>query len=190
MGGIDPVAPKKSEEEIRAGAIAAGQNCEVPNPHTVFVVNNPSAATLFYAGRSDIDNICYAVPIDHLSFFKWSPIRMERYNTTFYAYKDRESAMEDALQRLAMVGMRCRLCHGVAHPASGCQYTSTFLVCGTCIQPYTDVMKKVPKAGLIGWIQNWTAAKSSKKLTERFPGAKGFYESAGLFSGQDQRKLS
>jgi len=28
----------------------------------------------------------------------------------------------------------CRDCGGVAHPASGCQYTPTYIVCGRCIR--------------------------------------------------------
>lgn len=28
--------------------------------------------------------------------------------------------------------LRCATCGGVAHPASGCQYTPTFIVCGPC----------------------------------------------------------
>ncbi len=28
----------------------------------------------------------------------------------------------------------CRDCGGVAHPASGCQYTETWIVCGPCVR--------------------------------------------------------
>lgn len=28
----------------------------------------------------------------------------------------------------------CRDCGGVAHPASGCSYTPTYIVCGPCIR--------------------------------------------------------
>jgi hypothetical protein len=28
--------------------------------------------------------------------------------------------------------MTCATCGGVAHPATGCQYTETFIVCGPC----------------------------------------------------------
>lgn len=28
--------------------------------------------------------------------------------------------------------IRCRTCGGVAHPATGCVYTPTFIVCGPC----------------------------------------------------------
>lgn len=28
--------------------------------------------------------------------------------------------------------LRCATCGGVAHPATGCQYTPTFIVCGPC----------------------------------------------------------
>lgn len=30
------------------------------------------------------------------------------------------------------VTWRCATCGGVAHPASGCQYTERFIVCGPC----------------------------------------------------------
>ena len=186
MGGIDPVAPKKSEQEVIAGAIAAGQNCQVPTPHTAWCVVNPTQSTLFYHSRSDIDNICFAVPIDHLTVFKWPLVRMQINNTTFYRYEDRQAAMDDALSRLAMVGLRCRFCHGVCHPASGSQYTPTFIVCGTCIQPYIDVMDKVAKEGLPAYLEKWTGGKGKRKLS-KFPGAKSFYEAAGKFMGQDNR---
>ena len=188
MGGIDPVAPKKSQEEIIAGAIAAGQNCAVPNPHTVWVVNNPAPDTLFYRDRSDLDNICFQVPIGHLTGYIWPYISMQKNSTAFYHYKDKDAAIEDALQRLAHAGMRCRFCLGVAHAASGCQYTPTFIVCGTCIQPYIDVMDKVPKAGLPGYLESWTGGKGKRKLS-KFPGAQSFYEAAGKFMGQDNRGL-
>ena len=30
--------------------------------------------------------------------------------------------------------MTCPTCGGVAHPASGCAYTETFVVCGPCVR--------------------------------------------------------
>ena len=29
---------------------------------------------------------------------------------------------------------RCPMCGGVSHPASGCVYTPTFIVCGPCVR--------------------------------------------------------
>jgi len=44
----------------------------------------------------------------------------------------------------------CRDCGGVAHPASGCQYTATWIVCGPCT--------RIAWA----WIRNHTAAKGRR----------------------------
>lgn len=104
MGGIDAPAPKLSEEEVFARVIAAGKNCALPKVHTIWVVNNPSPSTLFYRDRSDLDNICYAIPVGHLTRFPFSPFIMERNQTTFYAYQDKEAAIKDAQQRLDKPG--------------------------------------------------------------------------------------
>lgn len=34
------------------------------------------------------------------------------------------------------VTIYCRTCGGVAHPASGCAYTPTFIVCGPCVRDF------------------------------------------------------
>lgn len=46
--------------------------------------------------------------------------------------------------------MRCAACNGTAHPATGCQYTPTMLVCGPCVRRFwawarvhTNAMKRV-----------------------------------------------
>ena len=62
-------APKLSEAEVFARVIAAGKNCALPKVHTIWVVNNPSPSTLFYRDRSDLDNICYAIPVGRLTQF-------------------------------------------------------------------------------------------------------------------------
>lgn len=190
MSEPEQQAPKLTDEEYRARPIQIGNDAKVSDPHTVWVVESPSANFPFFKNRSDVDNICYAMPVSHFDIYPSNRLTMELARMTFYHYRDREAAVEDALTRLAMIGRRCRFCLGVAHPASGSQYTPTFLVCGTCIRPYMDVMKKLPKVGLGAYLENWTAAKSSKKLKERFPDAKGFYESAALFMGQDHRKVN
>lgn len=32
--------------------------------------------------------------------------------------------------------MTCPMCGGVSHPASGCAYTPTFVVCGPCVRDF------------------------------------------------------
>lgn len=32
--------------------------------------------------------------------------------------------------------MRCASCGGVAHPATGCQYSETMIVCGPCVRRF------------------------------------------------------
>src|ERR1035441_4606252 len=105
MGGIDPPAPVRSQEEIIAAVIEAGRIAQVPRVHTAWCVQDPNVSTMFYRDRSDLDNICRQVPYYHLD--KFSSLTMTRNHTTFYAYKDREAAVEDALHRLALVGRRC-----------------------------------------------------------------------------------
>jgi hypothetical protein len=190
MGGIDAPEPKRSEEEIRASLIEIGRNATTPEPHSVWVVEDPHPLGLYcHANRSEVDNICYLMPVGHFDAYPIPRQRLENGHIVFYHWKEREAAIEDAVARLAMVGRRCRFCHGAAHPATGSQYTPTFLVCGTCIRPYQDVMNKVAKVGLGAYLENWTASKSKKRLKAKHPDAKGFYESAGLFLGQDNRKV-
>ena len=61
------------------------------------------------------------------------------------------------------VTLRCRTCGGVAHPASGCVYTSPrssspFIVCGPCVREAWR------------WIKGWTNQGGRR-------GAPSFYES-------------
>jgi hypothetical protein len=35
-----------------------------------------------------------------------------------------------------METIQCRTCGGVAHPATGCAYTATFIVCGPCTREF------------------------------------------------------
>ncbi len=186
MGGIDKPAPKLTDAQYRARLIELG-SIKLPDPHTVWVVEDPSTCFPFYKDRSDVDNICYQIPVAHFEKYPFGLHHLMTAHILFY--REYEPAVEDAIERLAKAGRRCRFCLGVAHPATGCQYTPTFLVCGTCIRPYQDVLNKIPKAGLGAYLERWTAAKSSKKLKERFPDAKGFYESAALFMGQDNRRF-
>jgi|SRR5271166_1837967 len=102
MGGIPVIVPPKpSEAEVTARLIEIGRNATVPNPHTVWVVNDPSPSTLFFRDRSDLDNICYPIPVGHMTRFPFSPVLMEKNHTTFYHHKDKEAALKDALLRLA-----------------------------------------------------------------------------------------
>lgn len=47
--------------------------------------------------------------------------------------------------------IRCRTCEGVAHPASGCAYSPTFIVCGPCTR---EAWK---------WLREMTASKGRRK---------------------------
>jgi hypothetical protein len=51
--------------------------------------------------------------------------------------------------------MRCASCGGAAHPASGCQYSETYIVCGRCtrsfwnwVKGHTNMMKRVGPKGV------------------------------------------
>jgi hypothetical protein len=182
MGGIDAPAPKLSEEELRERLIRIG-NTPFPDPHTLWVVEDPRPRA------QELDQICYPLGVTHMEMFPFLTKHLVDSHITFYHPNNREDAIADAIHRLAKSGYRCAFCEGVAHPATGCQYSETFLVCGTCIRPYQDFTGKVSKAGLGAYLENWTSAKSSKKLKARFPEAKSFYESAGLFLGHDHRKV-
>ena len=185
MGGEVKVAtPPPTQEEIFARLIEIGKNAKVSEPHTVWVVESPPVSgRLFYQDRSDVDNICHAMPVSHFEAYPFSPLHLESASIAFYAYKDHEFAIADAVARLAQVGRRCRFCHGAVHAATGCQYTKTFVVCGTCIQPYQDVTGRLPKAGLPGYLEIWTCSKGKRGL-KRFPDAQSFYECAGKFREQ------
>lgn len=176
MGGeVIVTTPPPTQEEIFARLIEIGKNASVPTVHTVWVVEDPAPL------RKEFNQLCYPVPVGHLEKFPIAPLHLHTYHMAFYPYKFKEDAIADTLSRMAQHGLRCRFCHGAAHAATGCQYTETFIVCGTCIQPYIDVTGRLPKAGLPGYLESWTASKSSKKLKARFPDAKGFYECAGKF---------
>lgn len=188
MGGLDPAVVKASDAEVRQRLIDIGKNAGVPAVHTVWCVEDPSPNGPFYKDRSDVDNICYAIATIQFQEFYSGTSHLFAKHIALYPYKYREEAVADAVSRLARVGRRCTFCHGAVHPASGCQYTETFVVCGTCIRPYQDVMNKLPKVGLSAYLESWTAAKGFKKLKDKFPGALGFYESAGKFLGHDNRR--
>lgn len=47
--------------------------------------------------------------------------------------------------------IRCRTCGGVAHPATGCVYSPTFIVCGPCTREAW------------AWIRNFTAGKGRRR---------------------------
>ena len=49
------------------------------------------------------------------------------------------------------VTIRCRMCDGVAHPASGCVYSPTFIVCGPCTRAAWR------------WIVTFTAQKGRRR---------------------------
>lgn len=44
----------------------------------------------------------------------------------------------------------CPMCGGCSHPATGCVYTSTFIVCWACTKSFAK------------WLQNWTASKGRR----------------------------
>ncbi len=54
----------------------------------------------------------------------------------------------------------CPMCGGAAHPATGCVYTPTFIVCWACTLDFAR------------WLERWT---NSKGLKRGLP----FYEYAG-----------
>lgn len=175
MGGEIKQVALPTREEVIARLIEIGRMATTAEVHTVWMVEDPGPL------RTEFDQLCHAVPVGHLEKFPIAPLHLDLYHMAFYPYKFREEAVADTLSRMARHGLRCRFCHGAVHAASGCQYSETFIVCGTCIRPYQDVTGKLPKAGLPGWLEGWTASKSSKKLKARFPEAQGFYECAGKF---------
>lgn len=105
MGGIPTeVKPKPTDAEITARLIEIGRNAKVPDPHTVWVVEDPSTYFPFYKDRSNLDNVCYAMPVSHFEMFPFSVFNLEKLHIAFYHYKDREAAVEDAIARLAKIG--------------------------------------------------------------------------------------
>lgn len=49
------------------------------------------------------------------------------------------------------VSHRCRTCGGCAHPATGCVYSPTFIVCGPCTREAW------------AWIRQFTAGKGGRR---------------------------
>ena len=45
----------------------------------------------------------------------------------------------------------CRTCGGVAHPATGCVYSPTFIVCWRCTLEFA------------AWLENWTNGKGRRR---------------------------
>ncbi len=96
-GGVPAAAPiVLSQKEIVARLKEIGANAAVPNPHTIYMVEDPSPI-LAYQDRSVADNCFTAVPIGHFELFKFSMHRMVLYRATFY--RDREAAWQDAEAR-------------------------------------------------------------------------------------------
>lgn len=105
MGGVPTeVKPKLTDAEITARLIEIGRNAKVPDPHTVWVVEDPSTYFPFYKDRSNLDNVCYAMPVSHFDVYPFSTFNLERSHIAFYHYKDREAAVADATARLAKIG--------------------------------------------------------------------------------------
>ncbi len=101
MGGIPTVTPPKpTDAEIIARLIEIGRNAKLPDPHTVWVVEDPSTNFPFYKDRSELDNICYAMPVSHFEAYPFSRVRLENDHIVFYHYRDYEAAKADAMQRI------------------------------------------------------------------------------------------
>ena len=49
-------------------------------------------------------------------------------------------ALSDKIRREQ--GTSCRTCGGAAHPATGCQYTPRFIVCGPCAREFWQWLVK------------------------------------------------
>jgi hypothetical protein len=95
-------------EEIIARVIELGRDAIVPDPHTVYIVEDPGKI-LPYPSRSRVDNICYALPIEHLTKFPYSYVRMVRTRMTFYRH--REAALADATVRAQVFRRVVMLAH-------------------------------------------------------------------------------
>jgi hypothetical protein len=64
------------------------------------------------------------------------------------------------------VTIYCRTCGGVAHPASGCAYSPTFVVCGPCVRDFWS------------WVQRHTNSKGRRK------GGPNFYDHVGRIASK------
>jgi hypothetical protein len=49
------------------------------------------------------------------------------------------------------IPMNCRMCGGAAHPATGCAYSPTFIVCWSCTKDFWH------------WVKGWTDRKGRRK---------------------------
>ena len=64
--------------------------------------------------------------------------------------------------------MHCASCGGAAHPATGCQYTTTTIVCGPCVRAFW------------AWVREHTAKMKRVGDRKRRPAMfVSFYEAAG-----------
>ena len=64
--------------------------------------------------------------------------------------------------------MRCSFCPGVAHPATGCQYTPNMIACASCVRECW------------AWVQSHTNGKARRRARngrEMVQTARTFYES-------------
>lgn len=59
--------------------------------------------------------------------------------------------MDDDNEEVGFVTHWCPTCGGVSHPASGCVYSPTFIVCGPCVREFAQ------------WIQDFTNSKGRRK---------------------------
>ena len=99
MGGIPTtVVVPPTQEEVIARLLELGRETAVPDPHTVYIVED-AEIVLAYPSRSVVDNCFHAMPVGHLTAFKFSVHRMTRLRTAFY--RDREAAFQDATGRAA-----------------------------------------------------------------------------------------
>ena len=97
MGGIPTTVPvPPTMEEIIERLKEIGRNAHVPNPHTIYMVEDPPEI-LPFPDRTVEDNIFHSIPTGHFSIFKFSIHRMTLLRATFY--RDREAALEDARVR-------------------------------------------------------------------------------------------
>jgi len=56
--------------------------------------------------------------------------------------------------------MQCSFCEGVAHPATGCQYTPTMIACGSCTRRFWQ------------WVGRHTAEKRLRDQKRKAPDMK------------------
>jgi len=64
----------------------------------------------------------------------------------------------EAEARATVLGSTCRSCSGPAHPATGCQFSATYILCGPCARVFH------------GWARSrfhWMASLSAHKPGEK-----------------------